>query len=76
MLRTSNHTHGIAHVIVGVIDVYWLMNLLYQNTDIDTSEKQYIYVLLYYIVVIDSSLRFRTIFSLLIHLSVHLDVSL
>ena len=76
MLPTSNHIHGITHVIFGVIDVYWLMNVLYQNTDIDTSEKRYIYVLLYYIVVIDSSLRFRTIFSLLIHLSVHLDVSL
>jgi len=76
MLRTSNHIHGITHVIFGVIDVYWLMNVLYQNTDIDTSEKRYIYVLLYYIVVIYSSLRFRTIFSLLIHLSVHLDVSL
>jgi len=38
MLRTSNHTHGIAHVIVGVIDVFWLVALLYQITDIDTSE--------------------------------------
>jgi len=38
MLRTSNHIHGITHVIVGVIDICWLMNLLYQNTEIDTSE--------------------------------------
>ena len=38
MLRTSNHIHGITHVIVGVIDVYWLVNVLYQNTYKDTSE--------------------------------------
>ena len=38
MLRTSNHTHGITHVIVGAIDVCWLVTVLYQNTDKDTSE--------------------------------------
>ena len=38
MLRTSNHTHGTTHVIVGVIDVCWLVNVLYQNTDKDTSK--------------------------------------
>ena len=38
MLRTSNHLHGITHVIFEVIDVYWLMTVLYQNTDIDTNE--------------------------------------
>ena len=36
----------------------------------------YIYVLLHYIVVEGSSLKFKTILSLLIHLSVCLDVSL
>ena len=38
MLRTSNHIHGITHVIIGVIDVFWLVSELYQNTKIDTSE--------------------------------------
>jgi hypothetical protein len=39
MLRTSHHMHGITHVIFGVIDVCWLVALLYQTTDIDTSEE-------------------------------------
>jgi hypothetical protein len=38
MLRTSNHIDDITHVIVGVIDVCWLVKVLYQDTDIDTSE--------------------------------------
>ena len=37
---------------------------------------KYIQVLLYYIVIVGSSLRLRTIFSLLIHVSVHLDITL
>ena len=76
MLRKSNHIHGINHVIVGVIVVYWLMSVSYQDIDRDTSEYEYICVLLYCITVIGFSLRFRTIFSLLIHLSVHLNASL
>jgi hypothetical protein len=38
MLRTSHHIHGITHVIFGVIDVFWLMTVLYQDKDIDTSK--------------------------------------
>ena len=38
MLRKCNHIHGINHVIVGVIDVYWLVSVLYKNTEKDTSE--------------------------------------
>jgi hypothetical protein len=38
MLRTSNHVHSITHVIVGVIAVCWLVTVLYQDTDMDTSE--------------------------------------
>ena len=44
MLRTSDHIHGITHVIFGVIDVFRLMALLYQDTDKDTGDKgTYVY---------------------------------